>query len=68
MIDHKYNFQIISVMSTIFVAVSIVGMTISTLEILQYQVGRMGHGLGRLIELTLLSAIYLNFDNDNSQR
>ena len=32
------NFQIISVMSTIFVAVSIVGMTISTLEILQYQV------------------------------
>ena len=29
--------QVISVMSTIFVAVSIVGMTISTLEILQYK-------------------------------
>ena len=39
MIGNKDNFQIISVMSTIFVAVSIVGMTISTLEILQYQVG-----------------------------
>ena len=29
--------QVISVMSTMFVAVSIVGMTISTLEVLQYK-------------------------------
>ena len=35
---HIRIIQIISVLSTIFVAVSIVGMTISTLEILQYQV------------------------------
>ena len=32
--------QVISVLSTIFVAISIVGMTISTLPILQYKVGR----------------------------
>ena len=30
--------QVISVLSTIFVAVSIVGMTISTLPVLQYKV------------------------------
>ena len=32
--------QVISVLSTVFVAVSIVGMTISTLPILQYKVGK----------------------------
>ena len=40
------NFQIISVVSTAFVSVSIVGMVISTLPALQYQDAMVGKVLG----------------------